>query len=103
VASAATGQQLRATYRISTVLTALLDPLTNSRTRLIGSESDPDLEAKVLVELEGELNWRALTDVEQNSRIPRGLGVSLSKISSGQIWFMAELPCSLCRSAMIEA
>jgi hypothetical protein len=28
------------------------------------------LEAQVLVELEGELNWRALTDVEQVSRIP---------------------------------
>src|SRR5438105_2819034 len=28
-----------------TVLTALLDPLTNSWTRLIGPESDPDLEA----------------------------------------------------------
>src|SRR5437764_14870608 len=31
------------------------------------------------------------------------LALSLSEISSGRIWSMAELPCSLCRSAMIEA
>jgi hypothetical protein len=50
---------------------------------------EPDLEAKVLVELA--------------AFPPRILALSLSEISSGRIWSVAELPCSLCRPAMIEA